>query len=82
MDKIVRNDIRVNLTSVEKIMVFKIDYNARTMHVFLPTCKLLIYNGANYWWFTCISGIYVPKSVQKNLKNHCEIESGKINSSV
>ena len=44
MDKIVRNDIKVNLTSVEKIMVFKIDYNAQTMHVFLPTCKLLIYN--------------------------------------
>lgn len=42
MDKIVRNDIKVNLTSVEKIMVFKIDYNAQTMHVFLPTCKLLI----------------------------------------
>ncbi len=34
MDKIVRNDIIINLISVEKIMVFKIDYNAQTMHVF------------------------------------------------
>ena len=40
MDKIVRNDIKVNLTSVEKIMVFKIDYNARTMHVFFTNLQV------------------------------------------
>jgi len=40
MDKIVRNDIKVNLTSVEKIMVFKIDYNAQTMHVFFTNLQV------------------------------------------
>jgi hypothetical protein len=40
MDKIVRNDIKVNLTSVEKIMVFKIDYNAQTMHVFFANLQV------------------------------------------
>ena len=40
MDKIVRNDIKVNLTSVEKIMVFKIDYNAQTMHFFFTNLQV------------------------------------------
>ena len=40
MDKIVRNDIKINLTSVEKIMVFKIDYNAQTMHVFFTNLQV------------------------------------------
>ena len=40
MDKIVRNDIKVNLTIVEKIMVFKIDYNAQTMHVFFTNLQV------------------------------------------
>ena len=40
MDKIVRNDIKVNLTSVEKIMVFKIDYNAQAMHVFFTNLQV------------------------------------------
>ena len=35
MDKIVKNDIRVNLTSVEETMIFNKLYNARMMHVFL-----------------------------------------------
>ena len=41
MDKIVRNDIKANLTSVEKIMVFKIDYNAQTMHVFFTNLQVI-----------------------------------------
>ena len=36
MDKIVRNDIRINLISVEETKIFNKPYDARMIHDFLP----------------------------------------------
>lgn len=35
MDKIVRNDVKLNLASVEETFIFNKPHNARMMHVFL-----------------------------------------------